>query len=110
MFHYSFMLRDQSIQIILNEVFSGEFGTTIWPSSAQLAKVIFQNAEQFNNNVVLELGCGPGLSGIAAAKCGSTVYLTDLSTPSSILENCKMNCVINHVEDKTTVVCSIYFI
>lgn len=104
MFHYSYLLKDQPIQISLNEVFSGEFGTTTWPSSAQLAKVIFRNESAFDKKVVLELGCGSGLSGIAAAKCGSTVYLTDLSEPSSILANCKENCAINHVEDRTLIV------
>lgn len=101
---YHYNVHGKTVSLQLEELYSGDFGTTIWPSSDLLAKLIFQNEDFFRNKTVLELGCGPGLAGIAAAKCGSHVFLTDLDTPSSILDNCKQNCVLNHVVESTVVV------
>ena len=104
---YAYQLNGKEIKIQLQEIYSGNFGICVWPSSVFLANLIFQNQPLFQNQTVLELGCGPGLSGIAAAKCDAQVILTDLDTPSTILENCKYNCQLNHVEEKTMVVCSL---
>ena len=32
---------------------------------------------QFAGKLVLDLGCGPGLPGVIAAKCGATVHFQD---------------------------------
>ena len=48
---------------------------------------------------VLELGCGTGLSGIVAAKCGAHVLFTDKRDPPEILDNCKENCRLNGLTD-----------
>ena len=100
---YSFLLDGNVIEIQMDEIYSDDFGTTIWPSSIHLAQLIFQNHHYFQDKTILELGCGPGLSGIAAAKCGSRVYLTDLDNPT-ILHNCKRNCELNDVQNNTFVV------
>lgn len=102
---YSYELKGKEIKIQLQEIYSGNFGICVWPSSDVLANLIFQNELLFQNQTVLELGCGPGLSGIAAAKCDAQVFLTDLNNPSTILDNCRYNCQLNHVEEKATVVC-----
>ena len=107
---YSFLLDEKVTTIQMDEIYSEDFGTSIWPSSIHLAELIFQNHQYFRGKTVLELGCGPGLSGIAAAKCGSIVYLTDLDDPKTILQNCKKNCEINNVQNVTFVVCSKSFV
>jgi len=48
----------------------------IWTSSVVLAERCLTSGE-FAGKSVLELGCGLGLAGIAAAKSGATVMLTD---------------------------------
>lgn len=101
---YLFDYQGETISIQIDEVYSGDFGTTVWPSSQLLAEFIFKNSPFFHNKVVLELGCGSGLAGIAAAKCGSKLFFTDLDCPVSILDNCKYNCEINRVNDHSTVV------
>ena len=101
---YSYYKKEKEIKIQLQEIYSGNFGICVWPSSDFLANLIFQNESIFQNQVVLELGCGPGLTGIAAAKCHAQVILTDLNNPSTILENCRYNCQLNHVEQETRVV------
>ena len=55
------------------------------------------NRDFFKNDhpIVLELGCGTGLSGIVAAKCGAHVLFTDKRDPPEILDNCKENCRLN---------------
>ena len=65
---YSYYKKEKEIKIQLQEIYSGNFGICVWPSSDFLANLIFQNESIFQNQVVLELGCGPGLAGIAAAK------------------------------------------
>lgn len=101
---YLFDYQGETVSIQIDEVYSGDFGTTVWPSSLLLAEFIFKNSSFFHNKVVLELGCGSGLAGIAAAKCGSKLFFTDLDYPVSVLDNCKYNCEINGVNDHSTVV------
>ena len=48
----------------------------LWTSAFALARVCLEE-ESLAGRTVLELGCGVGLAGIAAARAGATVMLTD---------------------------------
>ncbi|MFN0156593.1 MAG: class I SAM-dependent methyltransferase [Bacteroidota bacterium] len=49
----------------------------LWPASSCLAEICIECQDQFRGSSVLELGCGLGLAGIAAAKAGASVVFTD---------------------------------
>jgi predicted nicotinamide N-methyase len=49
----------------------------IWPASRMLAKAIFRERWTQGSLEAIELGCGLGLAGIAALKCGQRVTFTD---------------------------------
>ena len=49
----------------------------IWPSSLALSRFLLENASSLKNMVTLEIGCGLGLSGIAAAAAGALVTISD---------------------------------
>jgi predicted nicotinamide N-methyase len=54
------------------------YWTEIWPSSIALAEFILQNKELVDKKKVIELGCGLGLPGIAAARSGAKMTFSDL--------------------------------
>lgn len=54
------------------------YWTEIWPSSIALAEFIIENPELVDKKKVLELGCGLGIPGIAAARSGGKVTFSDL--------------------------------
>ena len=101
---FFYVIRDKLEVVRINEQYTGEYGCVIWPSADALARIIANNESFFAASRVLELGCGPGLPGIVAAKCGSRVFLSDLKDPECILENCRVNCKQNHVESTSCVV------
>jgi len=49
----------------------------IWPSSIALSEYILDNKNEFLGKSIIELGCGLGLTGIAAKKAGGDVLFTD---------------------------------
>lgn len=49
----------------------------LWPASVSLAEVCTERRARFGGSGVLELGCGLGLAGIAAAMAGASVTFTD---------------------------------
>ena len=49
----------------------------LWPSSVALGEYIIENKEFFSKKSVIELGCGLGLSGMAAHLAGANVLFTD---------------------------------
>lgn len=49
----------------------------VWPSSVGLGSYIAENPHLVRGKKVLEIGCGPGLSGIVAAMTGANVEMTD---------------------------------
>lgn len=76
-----FVVRDTNK--LLEEVQVDEFNederlpywAEIWPSSIALAQYLF--LKDVKGKKVLELGCGVGIAGIAAALCGADVLMTD---------------------------------
>ena len=102
--NFSFAIHGMETELQISEVYSGDYGCIAWPSSIVLASLIARHSSLFSSARVLELGCGVGLPGIVAAKCGSVVHLTDVGQPAGILENCRDNCKRNHVDSKCHVV------
>jgi predicted nicotinamide N-methyase len=49
----------------------------LWPSSVAMAEYLLEVERPGPQTEVLEIGCGMGLAGLAAAKCGARVTLTD---------------------------------
>ena len=61
------------------------FWATNWASSFALADWMSQNHSVMQNLNVLELGCGSGISGIAAGQCGADICLSDVSGDALLL-------------------------
>lgn len=49
----------------------------LWPSALALSEFIIENRAKFSGRSVVEIGCGLGLCGIAAARCEAEVLFTD---------------------------------
>jgi predicted nicotinamide N-methyase len=49
----------------------------LWPSSILLAETIRKQRDSLPKGPWLEIGCGPGLAGLMAAKCGRSGLCTD---------------------------------
>ena len=57
----------------------------LWHGSVALAAAIFANPDVVRGKRVVDLGCGLGLGGIAAAMCGAKeVVMTDRGTSCSV--------------------------
>ncbi|CAH1253907.1 METTL21A [Branchiostoma lanceolatum] len=57
-----------------------ELGEAVWPSAKILSRYLLDNPDMIRDVHVLELGCGPGLTGLVAAKLTSqpsSMVLTD---------------------------------
>ena len=71
---------DELLESITPETFAVDerlpYWAELWTSSFALARVCLEE-EPLAGRTVLELGCGVGLAGIAAARAGATVTLTD---------------------------------
>lgn len=96
---FLFTKGDNVLQVIINQGTSGNFGDSVWPAAKELGTLLWNNIPFVKGKHVIELGCGPGLSGIVAAKCGAHVTFTDKRIPYCILENCKANCDLNGLTD-----------
>jgi predicted nicotinamide N-methyase len=70
------------------------YWSVLWDSSLVLAQWIHREGG-WTDLPVLELGCGTGLVGIAAAACGARVVQTDLFPEAAELaaSNARLNCV-----------------
>lgn len=73
------------------------FWAELWPSSIALAAHCL--AMDLRGRRVLELGCGLGLAGIAAAKAGATVVMTDYEPDA--LEFSRRNVLANLTSEQT---------
>jgi predicted nicotinamide N-methyase len=76
------------------------YGWMLWPSAIGLSKFILLNAHRFAGKRVLELGCGVGMAGVAAAIAGGIVTQTDYL--DGALELASRNASLNGV---TTAAC-----
>lgn len=85
----------------------------LWDSSEAMARWIAEHPQQFHADMnVLDLGCGMGLCGAAAAMMGCNVVLADLEPPALLLaqRNCapfsprcrtrKLNWQADHLGEK----------
>jgi predicted nicotinamide N-methyase len=61
----------------------------LWPSGIALASAILRQPERVHGKRVLELGCGLGVTAIAALRAGADLLVTDYSTDALAL--CALN-------------------
>jgi len=84
-FEYSFGEGEAEVQVLLHGLKKelgqtlSSTGLTMWRAAEELARLVFEQKEMFEDCSVLELGAGLGLCGILAAKVGrpKKVVLTD---------------------------------
>lgn len=72
------------------------YGWMLWPSAIGLSKFILEHAHRFTGKRIVELGCGVGMSGVAAAIAGGMVTQTDYL--DGALELATRNASLNSVE------------
>ena len=53
------------------------YWSELWPSSLALAEYILENRSQFAEKLILEIGCGLGLAGLAGKRAGACIHFTD---------------------------------
>lgn len=66
-----------------------------WPAAQLLARYVGEKPEKFKNRKTLDLGCGCGAAGIAAAKAGAIVTANDIDAVA--LEITRRNAAANGV-------------
>ncbi|KAL0820744.1 hypothetical protein ABMA28_006565 [Loxostege sticticalis] len=77
--------RGEYLEIIIPELLSAGYSFYTWPSAPLLAWYLWTQRRHLRGLRVLELGCGTGLPGILAAKCGARVTLSDsVALPRSL--------------------------
>lgn len=67
----------------------------LWPSGIALAAYIFAHQDEIHGMHALELGCGLGVTAVAAMRSGARLMATDYSPEALAL--CATNCVANGV-------------
>ena len=65
----------------------------IWPSGVALADAVLERRQEVVGRRVLELGCGLGVTAIAALRAGAMLVVSDYATLS--LRNCRYNALLN---------------
>lgn len=87
--------RGEYLEIVIPELLTAGYSFYTWPSAPLLAWYLWTQRKHLRGLRVLELGCGTGLPGILAAKCGAYVTLTDsVALPKSLkhlTECCEAN-------------------
>ncbi len=80
--------------VLINEAHNTGLGTgtVVWDGSVLLAKYLEARYSTMAGMRVIEVGCGPGVAGIAAAVLGAEVTLTDLEYA---LPNLKASVALN---------------
>ena len=104
---FEFWIYGNRTEVQIRQFFSEEYGGMVWPAAKTVGTLLSANSERVQGKTVLELGCGTGLSGIVAAKCGAHVLFTDKRDPSDILNNCRENCRLNGLTNFEVVVRSV---
>lgn len=72
----------------------------LWPSGIALAEAIYGDPALVRNQPVLELGCGLGVTAIAALASGAEILATDYA--SEALTLCHLNCLHNAGKEPAT--------
>jgi predicted nicotinamide N-methyase len=72
----------------------------LWPSGIALAAAILQEPRQLANRRVLELGCGLGVTAIAALRAGADLLVTDYAPEALAL--CALNTIDQAGAEPTT--------
>jgi predicted nicotinamide N-methyase len=96
----SFQINNKSLRI--QEVVNAGLGTglNVWDGSIALAKYLESRSDLVENKIILELGAGTGLVGIAAAMLGARqVVVTDLEYS---LVNLQRNILLNQQPDENS--------
>ncbi len=99
------ILRVQDTNVLLDRIDAARFAiderlpywADLWLSSIALARYCLEESHMRGTNV-LELGCGLGLAGIAAAKAGAVVTQTDYELDA--LQFCRYNAMRNLSDDQ----------
>uniref|UniRef100_A0A7S1TZU8 Calmodulin-lysine N-methyltransferase n=1 Tax=Phaeomonas parva TaxID=124430 RepID=A0A7S1TZU8_9STRA len=81
--------------------FVGGHGSVIWESGVALAQLLLLNPAISRGRRVLELGSGCGVAGLAAARCGARVVLTD--NQGDVVENLRANVARNGADNTADV-------
>jgi predicted nicotinamide N-methyase len=72
---------DFVVEAVSDETFNQDerlpYWAHLWPSSVALAEYLLEQGERLKGKEIIELGCGLGLAGIAAALVGAKVLFTD---------------------------------
>ena len=63
------------------------YWTEIWPSALGMSSYLLQNAVQFSQKAVVEIGCGMGLPGMISQMLGANVLLTDYLADAQLAAN-----------------------
>jgi predicted nicotinamide N-methyase len=79
------------------------FWAAVWPGAAVCAQYLLDNPEIVAGQTVLDLGCGGGIAGIAAALCGAKkVIANDIDTVALqiALRNARANETVIYPEER----------
>ena len=88
--------QDSSYILDIHQLMVGDVGCVVWDAAIVLSQVLARS-EAFScipwrDQLVVELGAGTGLVGLATAMLGSEVLLTDLRECIPLMEvNCRVN-------------------
>jgi predicted nicotinamide N-methyase len=69
------------------------YWSELWPSGVALADAVSADPSPIVGQRVLEIGCGLGVTAIAALRAGADLLVSDYSDGS--LRLCQLNCLIN---------------
>ncbi|CAL8273884.1 unnamed protein product [Lota lota] len=88
----------ESLTVSIPEVLDPQYGMYVWPSAVVLAQYVWTHRGELVDKTVLELGAGVSLPGVVAARCGSSVILSDSARLPLSMENCRRSCAANGLE------------
>ncbi|XP_048448417.1 methyltransferase-like protein 23 isoform X7 [Rhincodon typus] len=89
----------ERLEVAVPEVLDPQYGMYVWPCAVVLAQYVWFSRNTVRGRTILEIGAGAGLPGIVAAKCGASVILSDGAEIPNCLNNCRLSCQINKLED-----------
>eukprot|EP00123_Amoebidium_parasiticum_P003294 comp14588_c1_seq1/m.10855 comp14588_c1_seq1/g.10855 ORF comp14588_c1_seq1/g.10855 comp14588_c1_seq1/m.10855 type:complete len:226 (-) comp14588_c1_seq1:156-833(-) len=103
LYFQDFTLRDEDGDTVVVKVAQRlqlDYGMYTWPCAPVLAQYVWTHRHEVTGKHVLELGAGTGLAGVAAAKAGGHVILTDADCEGVLglaRASCQANSVTCHV-------------